>query len=80
MQDWAGLMFVLGGAPSGSCIPVLAGFIAYAIADRPGLVPGFVGLGSASLPTVWRACSAPGFLGAIVAGLIGGVIARGCAI
>jgi PTS system fructose-specific IIC component len=78
MQDWAGLMFVIGGAIFGFLLPVLAGFIAYAIADRPGIVVGFAGgwASSVALPTgVEGVTSSPGFLGAIVAGLIGGAIA-----
>jgi len=75
---WAGLMFVIGGNLFGFLLPVLAGFIAYAIADRPGIVVGFAGgwAASVALPTgVEGVSSSPGFLGAIVAGLIGGGIA-----
>jgi PTS system fructose-specific IIC component len=75
---WAGLMFVIGGNLFGFLLPVLAGFIAYAIADRPGIVVGFAGgwASSVALPTgVEGVSSSPGFLGAIVAGLIGGGIA-----
>ena len=42
LQDWAGLMFVIGGAMFGFLNVILAGYIAYAIADRPGLAPGFI--------------------------------------
>ena len=69
LQDWAGICFILGGAAFGFLYPVLAGFIAYAIADRPGLVPGFVGGVAAGYVNA-------GFLGAIVGGLTGGYIAR----
>ncbi|MGB7980497.1 MAG: fructose-specific PTS transporter subunit EIIC, partial [Candidatus Nanopelagicales bacterium] len=69
INDWAGLMFILGSIAFGFLNAVLAGFIAYAIADRPGLVPGFVaGVAAGSIGA--------GFLGAIVGGLTGGVIAR----
>ena len=37
------LMFRVGAAAFGFLVPVLSGFIAYAIADRPGIAPGFVG-------------------------------------
>jgi len=68
-HDWAGLMFILGAVAFGFLNAVLAGFIAYAIADRPGLVPGFVaGVAAGSIGA--------GFLGAIVGGLTGGFIAR----
>jgi PTS system fructose-specific IIC component len=68
VSDWAGLMFILGAVAFGFLNAVLAGFIAYAIADRPGLVPGFVG-------GVAAGYIGAGFLGAIVAGLTGGFIA-----
>ena len=69
LSDWAGLMFILGAAAFGFLNPVLAGFISYGIADRPGLVPGFVG-------GVAAGYVGAGFLGAIVGGLTGGFIAR----
>ncbi len=68
LHDWAGIMFILGAAAFGFLNAVLAGFIAYAIADRPGLVPGFVG-------GVAAGYVGAGFLGAIVGGLTGGFIA-----
>jgi PTS system fructose-specific IIC component len=69
LQDWAGLMFILGAVAFGFLNAVLAGFIAYAIADRPGLVPGFVaGVAAGTIGA--------GFLGAIVGGLTGGFIAK----
>jgi PTS system fructose-specific IIC component len=69
INDWAGLMFILGATAFGFLNAVLAGFIAYAIADRPGLVPGFVaGVAAGSIGA--------GFLGAIVGGLTGGFIAK----
>ena len=61
--------FVLGGAAFGFLVPALAGYIAYAIADRPGLVPGFV-VGAVSLTV------GAGFLG----GLVGGILAGFCAL
>ncbi|HVQ88867.1 MAG TPA: fructose-specific PTS transporter subunit EIIC [Actinomycetes bacterium] len=68
-HDWAGLMFILGDGIFGTfLLPVLAGFIAYAIADRPGLAPGFVAGWAAGV-------IGAGFLGAIVGGLTGGLIA-----
>ncbi len=69
LSDWAGLMFILGAVAFGFLNAVLAGFIAYAIADRPGLVPGFVaGVAAGTIGA--------GFLGAIVGGLTGGFIAK----
>ena len=43
LTSWAALCFVIGGAAFGFLVPILSGFIAFAIADRPGLVPGIVG-------------------------------------
>ncbi|HEV2695220.1 MAG TPA: PTS fructose transporter subunit IIC [Verrucomicrobiae bacterium] len=54
---------------------VLAGFIAYGMASKPGLVPGFVGGFIASMPQVVDGKSASaGFLGAIIIGIIAGHI------
>ena len=57
----------VGGASFGFMLPVLAGFIAMSIADRPGLAAGFVG-GALS------AGNGSGFLGALVAGFIAGFV------
>ena len=57
----------VGGASFGFMLPVLAGFIAMSIADRPGLAAGFVG-GALS------ASNGSGFLGALVAGFLAGFI------
>ncbi|MEU3392670.1 PTS fructose transporter subunit IIABC [Streptomyces albidoflavus] len=65
--SWAALMFQTGQAAFGFLVPVLAGFIAYGMADRPGLVPGFVG--GAIAVTVDA-----GFLGGLVAGLLAGAV------
>ena len=55
----------IGGTSFGFMLPVLAGFIAMSIADRPGLAVGFVGGALAGT-------TGSGFLGALVAGFIGG--------
>lgn len=67
VDSWAALMFQIGGAAFGFLIPVLAGYIAYGMADRPGLVPGFVG--GAIAVTIDA-----GFLGGLVAGLVAGAV------
>ena len=69
LTSWAALLFVIGGASFGFLVPILSGFIAFAIADRPGLVPGIVG-GSVA------ATMGAGFLGGLVTGLVGGLVAR----
>ncbi|MEU5538775.1 fructose-specific PTS transporter subunit EIIC [Streptomyces sp. NPDC020362] len=67
-DSWGALLFQIGVVSFGFLVPVLAGYIAYGMADRPGLVPGFVG-GAISLTIN------AGFLGGLVAGLIaGGVV------
>ncbi|GAA3749831.1 PTS system fructose-specific IIC component [Spinactinospora alkalitolerans] len=68
--SWGALLFLTGGAVFGFLVPVLAGFIAFAIADRPGLAPGFLG-GAVSLTV------GAGFLGGLVAGFIAGFVALG---
>jgi PTS system fructose-specific IIC component len=45
--SWAALLHQLGTLTSGLLVPVVGGYVAYAIADRPALVPGFVGGGVA---------------------------------
>ena len=63
------LLLTLGGAAFGFLVPALAGYIAYAIADRPGIAPGFVmGAIAGTLNS--------GFLGGIVGGVLAGVIAH----
>ncbi|WP_338495593.1 fructose-specific PTS transporter subunit EIIC [Streptomyces sp. SJL17-4] len=64
-DSWAALMFQIGGLAFSFLVPVLAGYISYGMADRPGLVPGFVG-GAIALTVN------AGFLGGLVAGLLAG--------
>lgn len=69
----------VGGAAFGFMLPILAGYIAMSIADRPGLAVGFVG-GSiaASGMTLTADEGIPaGFLGALLAGFIGGYLVLG---
>ena len=53
-------------------VPILAGFIAYAIGDRPALAPGMIGGWIANDGSFYGADSGTGFLGAIIAGLLVG--------
>ncbi|ADO50278.1 PTS fructose transporter subunit IIABC [[Enterobacter] lignolyticus] len=53
-------------------IPVLAGYIAYAIGERPALAPGFIGGWIANTGTFYGASAGCGFIGAIIAGLLVG--------
>jgi PTS system fructose-specific IIC component len=57
-------------------IPVLAGYIAFAIGDRPALVPGFIGGWIANNGSFYDAPGSTGFLGAILAGLLVGYFVR----
>ncbi|MFE6619469.1 fructose-specific PTS transporter subunit EIIC [Streptomyces sp. NPDC057740] len=70
VDSWGALLFQIGAAAFGFLVPVLAGYIAYGMADRPGLVPGFVG-GAISVTI------GAGFLGGLVAGLIAGGVVLG---
>ncbi len=64
----AGVLFKIGGIAFSMLVPILAGFIAYAMADRPGIVPGVVG-------GLLATATGAGFLGGLIAGLIaGGVV------
>ncbi|KAA1374879.1 PTS lactose transporter subunit IIC [Aeromicrobium fastidiosum] len=63
------LLFLLGSWAFGFLVPALAGYIAYAIADRPGIAPGFV------MGFLANQIGA-GFLGGIVGGIIAGLIAH----
>ena len=57
-------------------IPVLSAYIAYAIADRPALAPGFIGGWIANDGSFYGADAGTGFIGAIVAGLLVGYLVR----
>ncbi|PTM57568.1 PTS fructose transporter subunit IIC [Desmospora activa] len=65
----AQLMQIGGGSAFALMVPVLAGFIAYSIADKAGLAPGLVGGMLASH-------TGAGFLGGIVAGFLAGYLAQ----
>ncbi|TLM75552.1 fructose-specific PTS transporter subunit EIIC [Pseudarthrobacter sp. NamB4] len=63
------VLFKIGALSMGFLVPALAGYIAYAIADRPGIAPGFVAGAVAGF-------MGAGFLGGIVGGLLAGYIAH----
>ncbi|PKG55004.1 MULTISPECIES: PTS fructose-like transporter subunit IIB [Halomonadaceae] len=64
----AALMQIGGGTAFALMIPVLAGYIAYSIADRPGIAPGMIGGMLASN-------IGSGFIGGILAGFLAGYVA-----
>ncbi|EKO3607588.1 PTS sugar transporter subunit IIA [Vibrio metschnikovii] len=57
-------------------IPILAGYIAYAIADRPALTPGLIGGWIANNGSFYGAEAGTGFIGAIIAGLLVGYFVK----
>ena len=73
-----------GGAAFNFMLPILAGYIAMSIADRPGLMVGFVGGYVASCGTTFASCFdssispvSGGFIGALFAGFIAGYLVLG---
>lgn len=68
VQYLGAVLFSLGGLAFGFLVPALAGYIAFAIADRPGIAPGF----TAGAVAVFVGA---GFIGGIVGGLIAGFAA-----
>lgn len=65
--SWAALLFQIGDTAFKFLVPILAGYIAFGMVDRPGLVPGVVG-GAIALTIN------AGFLGGLVAGLLAGTV------
>lgn len=65
----AALMQIGGGSAFALMVPVLAGFIAFSIADRPGLTPGLIG-------GMLAVSGGSGFIGGIIAGFLAGYVAR----
>ncbi len=69
-HSFAGALFQIGAKSAFTLfVPILGGFIAYSIADRPGLAPGMIGGLLSSL-------LGAGFLGAIVAGFLAGYVTQ----
>ena len=68
------VFFVLGATAFKFLVPALAGYIAYAIADRPGIAPGFV-MGALAIDLGGFGTPQSGFLGGIVGGVLAGVVA-----
>ena len=66
----ASVVFMIGVTSMGFLVSALAGYIAFAIADRPGIAPGFVAGAVAVLMNA-------GFIGGIVGGLLAGLVASG---
>ncbi|MDY0909448.1 fructose-specific PTS transporter subunit EIIC [Microbacterium sp. CFBP9034] len=62
------VLYVIGVTSMGFLVSALAGYIAFAIADRPGIAPGFV---AGAVAVIMNA----GFIGGIIGGLLAGVVA-----
>jgi fructose PTS system EIIBC or EIIC component len=63
---WLGaVLLTIGSTAFGMLVPILAGFIAYAMADRPGIAPGIIG-------GLIATSVGAGFLGGLIAGLLAG--------
>lgn len=71
---WA-TMLTIGTAAMGLMVPILSAFIAQSIADRLGLVPGFVGGMLAANGALYGSTANAGFLGGIITGFLAGFIA-----
>lgn len=67
----------IGSAGFVFMVPILSGFIAYSIADRPGLVPGLIGGYIAANGYFYGSEANAGFLGGIVTGFLAGYIVKG---
>ncbi|MEK5507058.1 MULTISPECIES: PTS fructose transporter subunit IIABC [Paenibacillus] len=67
----------IGSASFTFMIPILAGFIAMSIADRPGLAPGMVGGFIAANGSFYGSEAGAGFIGGIIAGFLAGYVALG---
>ncbi|WP_030866047.1 fructose-specific PTS transporter subunit EIIC [Streptomyces sp. NRRL F-2747] len=62
----------IGGIGFQLMIPILSGYIAYAIGDRPALVPGMIGGFIANTGALYDSKAGAGFIGAIVTGFLAG--------
>ncbi|SMF84209.1 PTS system D-mannose-specific IIA component, Fru family /PTS system D-mannose-specific IIB component, Fru family /PTS system D-mannose-specific IIC component, Fru family [Paenibacillus uliginis N3/975] len=67
----------LGAAAFTFMVPILAGFIAYSIADRPGIAPGMIGGFVAANGSFYGSEAGAGFIGGIIAGFLAGYVALG---
>lgn len=70
--NFASTVFWLGKAAFGLMVPILAAYVSYSIADKPGIVVGMVGGWMATDP--WAVGQASGFLGGLIAGIIAGYL------
>lgn len=77
---FAAFLKTVGGTAFGFMLPILAGFIAMSIADRPGLAVGFVGGALANAGVTFANPAggiSSGFLGALIAGFVAGYLVLG---
>ncbi|RJS44891.1 PTS fructose transporter subunit IIABC [Nocardioides cavernaquae] len=71
----AAILFIVGKTAFAFFVPALSGYIAYAIADRPGLAPGFI-VGGLATDIMQFGTPQTGFIGAIVGGVLAGLVAH----
>src|SRR5512144_1242497 len=69
------VLFTIGATAFKFLVPALAGYIAYAIADRPGIAPGFV-MGALAVDLGGFGTAQSGFLGGIIGGVLAGLLAH----
>lgn len=75
-------LWTIGGDALGLMVPVLSAFIAYSIADRPGIAPGLAGGYMAlNIPVGFDAATgvttaSAGFIGGIITGILAGILAQ----
>ncbi|WP_100010137.1 fructose-specific PTS transporter subunit EIIC [Lentibacillus sediminis] len=67
----------IGSASFSFMVPILAGFIAVSIADRPGLAPGMIGGYIAATGSFYGSEAGAGFIGGIIAGFLAGYVVLG---
>ena len=77
--NWSTMMTNVGNAALAMMYPILSAFIAYSIADRPGLMPGLMGgyLAQTGMTTATKLSWIPsGFWGGLIAGFAAGLVVR----
>ena len=77
--NWSTMMTNVGNAALSMMYPILSAFIAYSIADRPGLMPGLMGgyLAQTGMTTATKLSWIPsGFWGGLIAGFAAGLVVR----
>lgn len=74
-------LWTIGADALGLMVPVLSAFIAFSIADRPGIAPGLAGgIMALNIPTGFKdgavQMASAGFIGGIITGILAGLLAH----